>query len=774
MRKTHSLFWTACFAAAGSLTIGGCGSSSGGQAEEETGEINASLHRAQGCGDLLDDLKRDTRLKMEKSIDQQIASLQRCLLTDCNGSGGVGMDSGSNGAPTDAGGAGGGRGGESAKSYSQTNTQVKGVDEADFVKNDGKYIYILHGRAFKVLNAWPSKELKESSTFDIEGNPSEMFVADGKVVIYSYVNGVDVFTAAGVSPKNRMPNYYGYGFAGDGRATDVAGAPAQGGGSSTPYVPLTKMTVLALEGTTPKVAREVYFEGSYLDARRVGPHVRTVLQGYAYGPRLKYSYYDLVPPTAQGQSNYPKTIPEQIAVLQQIRADNEAIIDASTLADYLPYTFVKSAEGTKAQSVACEDFYVPTVGSTESGVSEVVSLDLNDPHAVPKETAILGRADTVYGGTDTLYLAARAWSWPSFAWRSGSVPWGEQPALPVRAISSARTHIHKFEFKTDAKFPNYQASGTVKGAIKDQFSLDDQDGYLRVATTESRTYIDGKGRYFWPRATLDANGEPTPDSQTNQWPTAMNQLAVLQQKDGLLLPAGKVENLAPNESIYSVRFVGSRGYVVTFRRVDPLFVFDLSSPQNPKVLAALKIPGFSEYMHPIDDRHILTIGRDGDQQGRARALQLQIFDVADGANPVLKHRFTFESGTYGSSEAEYDHKAFTYFADKKLLAFPYYNYGSYTGTTTSTLELFKVDVNTGITKLTSLDQSPLVAQQHGQGYCGGYYQPGVRRGIFLEDYAYSISYGGLVVRNAAKLDEPPVTLALPSPQINSGYGPACY
>ncbi|WP_394839155.1 beta-propeller domain-containing protein [Pendulispora rubella] len=770
MRKTHSLLWTACFAAVGSMTIGGCGSSSGGQAEEETGEINASLHRAQGCGDLLDDLKRDTRLKMEKSIDQQISWLQQCLLTGCGyDKGGVGMDSGSNGAPPTAGGAGGDSRGEAATSYSQTNTQVNGVDEADFVKNDGKYIYVLHGRAFKVLNAWPSKELKESSTFDIEGNPSEMFVADGKVVIYSYVNGVDVFTAAGVSPKNRLQSYYGYGFVGDVAATEKGGAPA-GGGSSTPYVPLTKMTVLALDGTTPKVTREVYFEGGYLDARRVGPHVRTVLQGYAYGPRLKYSYYDLYPYTPQGPNKSP-TISEQLAALQEVRAQNEAAIDASTLADYLPYTFVKTAEGTKAQTVACEDFYVPTVGSTESGISEVVSIDLNDANAAPKESAILGRADTVYGGTDTLYLATRAWNWPSFSWRAGSVPSGEQPALPVRAISSARTHIHKFEFKTDAKFPNYQASGTLKGSIKDQFSLDDQDGYLRVATTESRTYIDAKGRYFWPNQTLDANGEPTPDSQTNQWPRSVNQLAVLQQNDARLLPAGKVENLAPNESIFSVRFVGSRGYVVTFRRVDPLFVFDLSSPQNPKVLAALKIPGFSEYMHPIDERHILTIGRDGDQQGRARALQLQIFDVADGANPVLKHRYTFESGTYGASEAEYDHKAFTYFADKKLLAFPYYSYGS--TSMTSTLELFKVDVGAGITKLTSIDQSPLVAQ-HGQGYCGGYYRPSVRRGIFLEDYAYAISYGGLVVRNAAKLDEPAVTLALPSPQINNGYGPVCY
>src|SRR5262249_53411378 len=147
-------------------------------------------------------------------------------------------------------------------------------------------------------------------------------------------------------------------------------------------------------------------------------------------------------------------------------------------------------------------------------------------------------------------------------------------------------------------------------------------------------------------------------------------LFVMGQNGGWLDPAGDAGEIAPNESIHSVRFVDGRGYIVTFRQVDPLFVYNLSDPKNPNLLAALTIPGFSEYMHPLDANHLLTIGRAGTATGQTRGLQLQIFDVTNGANPIVQHKFTYTGSEYGNSEAEYDHKAFTYFDDKNLLAFP--------------------------------------------------------------------------------------------------------
>lgn len=830
----HTRTAFALLAALTSTAAVGCGSSTS-STDGATGTQRTSLHRAKSCGDLLGDLRADAAYKLRKGVARQIESIRACVRKygddKCAYYGGYASNAGARGeaasdasagaappqAPSTSGGAKSSS--ESASSYSQTNTQVRGVDEADIVKNDGKNLYVLHGRSFKVVNAWPASELREAASIDVEGQPTEMFVADGKVVIYSHVNGASVFKAAGVAPKQAYTEYGGAsaGAAGIGRAESDSIAPTDPSGKPAEvYAPLTKVTVMTLNGTVPTVTRELYFEGSYLDSRRVGPHVRTVLQGYSYGPKLKYSVYELYPQpapadgtTTPSSSPYPKTGTAMIAALEQLRAANLAAIDASPLSDWLPYTFVKNGPSIHAQTVACEDFYVPTVGSTQSGLTEVASIDLSDPAATPRETVILGRAETVYGSADTLYLAASAWIEPPFMWNDqGDTPVsgggadvgvspggqaeaspapmptpGSQPASATKSIhtlttstqasqivtwSAADTHVHKFEFKSQPTFPNYVASGTVTGGVKNQFSLDDKDGYLRVATTERRQYVTTDGRYVAAESAPPSIGAPAPTR-----PSTANHLFVLEQKGPWLELIGDVGDLAPNEQIYSVRFVDRRGYVVTFRQVDPLFVVDLTTPSKPALLAALKIPGFSEYMHPLDPNHLLTIGRDATSAGRTQGLQLQIFDVTDGAHPALKHKFTYTGQEYGSSEAEYDHKAFTYFDEKGLLAFPYLSHGTLGGTMRSSLELFKVDLGAGFTKLGSIDHTPLVKQSP-NGYCGGYYSPSVRRGVFLENFVYSVSYGGIVVKDATDLSAPGNELALPGPQNNEGYGPVCY
>ncbi len=496
---------------------------------------------------------------------------------------------------------------------------------------------------------------------------------------------------------------------------------------------------------------------------------------------------------------------------------------------------MKNGGSTTAKSIACEDFYVPNAGSTESGLTEVASIDLDNPGADPRETGILGRVDTVFGNADSMYLAARAWVEPPFQWNDiyagsssssssggGSVgsdpgtapslpppqpvpepaplpkqnvrpaalrPLADAPSAEVIAWSTSNTHIHKFEFRSDPKFANYVASGTLPGQVKDQFSLDEKDGYLRIATTENRQYVSIDGRVTsGSSSTVVSSSSSGATGSTSgsggaavALPNTVNHVFTMEQRGGWLEQAGSVGDLAPNEQIYSVRFLEGRGYVVTFRQVDPLFVIDLQNPRSPTVLGALKIPGFSEYMHPLGANHLLTIGRDASLDGRQQGLQLQIFDVTDGANPKVVHKFTYNGSEYGSSEAEYDHKAFTYFADKGLLAFPYYTYGNGTaekgtiGGMRSTLELFRVDLGTGFTKVGSVDNTTLVAT-HANGYCGGYFAPSVRRGVFLENVVYSISYGGIVAKDVNDLAAAGTSLPLPTPFLNEGYGPAtaCY
>ena len=222
------------------------------------------------------------------------------------------------------------------------------------------------------------------------------------------------------------------------------------------------------------------------------------------------------------------------------------------------------------------------------------------------------------------------------------------------------------------------------GSVRNQFSLDIHDHHLRVALTDRRmTKTSGTNGWNW----------------TN---TNVNRVVVLGTEGGDLVEVGSVGDIAPSEVIMSVRFVGDRGYVVTYRRVDPLFVIDLSDHRNPVVVGELgDIPGFSEYMHPLDENHLLTIGQD---QGD---VLLQIFDVTDSTRPTQTSTHRFSNTTYGHSDAQNNHKAFTYYASRKLLAFPYYWNPSGFRDVRSSLELFDVDIASGISRCGSIDHSDL-------------------------------------------------------------------
>jgi hypothetical protein len=257
-----------------------------------------------------------------------------------------------------------------------------------------------------------------------------------------------------------------------------------------------------------------------------------------------------------------------------------------------------------------------------------------------------------------------------------------------------------------------------------------------------------------------------------------NRVVVLKTVDGRLVQTGVTGPLGhPGEEIKSVRFVGDVGYVVTFRNTDPLIAVDLSDPEakNLPVLGELEINGFSEYMHPMGDDHLLTIGRNADQWGSDIGLMLQIFDVADPTNPQLVHKHAYWRD--GWSEANQQHKAFTYFASRNLLAFPFVSYYSFG----SSLEVFHVTAEGGFTELGSIDHTSLLLQDCTMppDYYDEYYMmyecgrpsPEVRRGVFITgdddndgndtDFVYSISYGGIMVHSLDDLTAPVATVALP-------------
>jgi uncharacterized secreted protein with C-terminal beta-propeller domain len=242
---------------------------------------------------------------------------------------------------------------------------------------------------------------------------------------------------------------------------------------------------------------------------------------------------------------------------------------------------------------------------------------------------------------------------------------------------------------------------------------------------------------------------------------------------------GQVDDIAPTEDIRSVRFVADQGYVVTFKKTDPLFVFDLGDPEHPVIRGELKIPGFSTYMHPLDKDHLLTIGYDAEDQGDFayfQGLMLQIFDVSDPANPLQQHVVTI--GTRGStSEAATNHLAFNYFASEGVLALPITvcedsvgggNYGNLM--TFSGVQFWDIDIQAGITLRGQVDHSYVDPYDSSTYYVGGECSNWwtdsssvVQRTVFMDNFAYSVSSTLIKVNDLNALSPDVAELSLEVP-----------
>jgi uncharacterized secreted protein with C-terminal beta-propeller domain len=241
------------------------------------------------------------------------------------------------------------------------------------------------------------------------------------------------------------------------------------------------------------------------------------------------------------------------------------------------------------------------------------------------------------------------------------------------------------------------------------------------------------------------NQEPPPAPESHVY--------VLEEDvDGGLRTVGQLDGIAPNEQIFAARFLGDRAYLVTYEQVDPLFTVDLSNPRAPRLAGELEVFGFSSYLHPIADGRLLTIGVGGDETGASWQTQVSLFDVSNMAAPSLVDDESLVTEGWAWSEAQYEHKAFQYFAPKKLLAVPLSSYTeSFDGETysydwTSTLQLVSVDPEGGLARAGSIDHSRF----YGTDWWG---MPEVRRSIFMGDYIYAISAHAITAHSLDGLSE---------------------
>jgi inhibitor of cysteine peptidase len=262
------------------------------------------------------------------------------------------------------------------------------------------------------------------------------------------------------------------------------------------------------------------------------------------------------------------------------------------------------------------------------------------------------------------------------------------------------------------------ANGKVPGQVNNQFSMDEYNDVLRIATT-----INQRWSYY--------KGESQSTESTNNVFTLDKDLNVLDSLKGL----------AKGETIQSTRFMGDRLYMVTFRQTDPFFVIDLSNPKDITELGKLKIPGFSKYLHPYDANTIIGIGRDTSATGATRGLKISLFDVTDVENPKEIAKFVTDE-QYAQSTAEYEHKAFLFSKANNLLVIPAYSY-SYNNCWGGRCPMDSTQDYNGamvfkVTK-TEITLRGIIDHSMAKGNNYGYYQAAVERSLYIQDELYTKS-----------------------------------
>jgi hypothetical protein len=472
---------------------------------------------------------------------------------------------------------------------------------------------------------------------------------------------------------------------------------------SSDVTKVTTVDVSALDA--PRVTSEIYLPGTYLSARRIGSRVRLVTSDQLPFPD-DVRFWPEVPVGGSGG--------ERDQAFLDLEAENERLIRGRTLDDWLRRVSVKSPDGASHElDHACGDFAISPV-PVRPGILTVATLDLEAVQLVSR-TSVLAQADVVYASRDTLYAAAGHWWW----WPSP----GQDDA----------TYLHAFDL-TDPDRAAYLGSGVVDGTLTNQYQLDEFEGVLRVATTLRSRVESGDP---WGRIELS------------------NQITTLGLSDGALRTLGKTAPFGPDESVFGTRFLGSRGFVITARNVDPLFTFDLADPAHPSQVGELSMPGFIAYLHPIDDTHLLGIGREPAGQGGPMQVKVQLLDVTDLANPLASPPVLVGEG-WSWSESLWDPKAFTWLGSQGLLAIPFVD--SAPERFVSDLRLFRVDPAIGITPAGSLSMADVYTTISGFDYS---WSPYVGRSVLADDFVYAISDAGIRSANVGELPAWLATVSFP-------------
>jgi uncharacterized secreted protein with C-terminal beta-propeller domain len=307
---------------------------------------------------------------------------------------------------------------------------------------------------------------------------------------------------------------------------------------------------------------------------------------------------------------------------ERTSANRKAVADVPVDA-WLPSWSVTTGRTTETGTVGCGRVSHPAQFSGGAMLT-ILTFDLGAARLGSGDpVSIVADGNTVYGTGTSLYVANDR-RWLLEMWRGGA-----NAARPKQ-----QTEIYRFE-TAGSQPPTYVASGAVPGWLVNQYALSEWDGHLRVATTD-----DNAGK---------------------------SAVRVLEQRGDKLTQVGAVDGLGKGERIYSVRFIGPRGYVVTFKQTDPLYSIDLSDPRKPRVTGQLKITGYSAHLQPAGDDRLIGVGQEASSQGRIQGTQVSLFDVSDPAAPRRLAQYHVAGA---QSEAEWDPHALLWWPATSLLVVP--------------------------------------------------------------------------------------------------------
>ena len=526
---------------------------------------------------------------------------------------------------------------QTAGDYSKTNTQVEGVDEADIVKTNGKYIFYVVSNKLIIVDLQNKDKMEKIAEIDYKTDdfkPSEMYINENKLIVLGNKN----FYSIGTTVRETTSSIY----------------------KKNIYKQRAVAVVYDITNIqNPKEERIVEIEGNYVSSRMIGNNIYFVAN---------------------------KSIYSNDIIKKDIKELDENL--------YKP-SYVDTVDSSKEKLIDFDQIYYFDNMETLNYLT-LGGFSLDGKQEADIKT-FLGAGEDVYSSTENMYIVKSKNVYDADTYMS----YGQD------------TKILKFELnKGTIKF---RAEADIEGGINNQFSMDENDGYFRIATTIGKTY--------------------NMDNSTS------NTLYIL-DKD--LKEVGRLDGIAKGEKIYSVRYVGNKAYVVTFKEVDPLFVIDLSDVKNPKILGELKIPGYSTYLHPYDETHLIGFGYDTKTNAYGTGVQndglkMAMFDVSDLNNP--KELFNVKIGESGtSSPLTSNHKALLFSKEKNFIAFPVntYTYTNGKSKREYKAQVYDIDLTKGFTLRGEIKHEDNTASTK---YYYSNYKLSVDRIIYSDNIFYTLSQG---------------------------------